>query len=69
MSLKILILDYSVDRSETSDIKRWLPVDANVSSLFIDTEDNYNIHDIIKREPSFEVGKLFFNFFLSKNSM
>jgi GMP synthase-like glutamine amidotransferase len=40
-SKRILILDYSVDRSETANIKRWLPEDAHVSSLFIDTEDSF----------------------------
>ncbi len=38
---KILILDYSVDRSETAAIKRWLPPDSHVSSLFIDTEESF----------------------------
>ena len=38
---RILILDYSVDRSETESIKRWLPVDSHVSSLFIDTEESF----------------------------
>jgi GMP synthase (glutamine-hydrolysing) len=38
---KILILDYSVDRSETSLIKRWLPIDSYASSLFIDTEESF----------------------------
>lgn len=41
MYLKILILDYSIDRSETSAIKRWLPVNSNVSSLFIDTKESF----------------------------
>ncbi len=38
---KILILDYSVDKSEAAAIKRWLPVDSTVSSLFIDTEESF----------------------------
>lgn len=38
---KILILDYSVDRSETSAVKRWLPINSDVSSLFIDTEESF----------------------------
>ncbi len=38
---QILILDYSVDRSESSIIKRWLPADSLVSSLFIDTEQSF----------------------------
>ena len=40
-SKRILILDYSVDRSETESIKRWLPVETSVSSLFIDTEKSF----------------------------
>jgi GMP synthase (glutamine-hydrolysing) len=38
---RILILDYSVDRSETASIKRWLPVDSHISSLFISTEESF----------------------------
>ena len=38
---RILILDYSVDRSETENIRRWLPVDSQLSSLFIDTEGSF----------------------------
>jgi len=38
---KILILDYSPTRVEASAIKRWLPVDAQVVSLFIDTEESF----------------------------
>lgn len=38
---KILILDYSVDRSETSAIKYCLPVNSDVSALFIDTEQSF----------------------------
>lgn len=42
MNLKnILILDYSKDRLETPNIKRWLPADAQVTSLFIDTEESF----------------------------
>ncbi len=37
----ILILDYSTDRSETPAIKRWMPTDADVTSLFIDTEESF----------------------------
>jgi GMP synthase-like glutamine amidotransferase len=37
----ILILDYSTDRSETPAIKRWLPADAQVTALFIDTEESF----------------------------
>ena len=40
-SKNILILDYSTDRSETPAIKRWLPVDAQVTALFIDTEQSF----------------------------
>jgi GMP synthase-like glutamine amidotransferase len=38
---KILILDYSVDRLETPNIKACLPADVQVSSLFIDTEKSF----------------------------
>jgi GMP synthase (glutamine-hydrolysing) len=42
MSLKrILILDCAVDRSETENIKRWLPVDLHVSSLFVDSKEPF----------------------------
>ena len=37
----VLILDYSTDRSGTPAIKRWLPPDAQVTSLFIDTEGSF----------------------------
>jgi len=37
----ILILDYSTDRSETPAIKQWLPADAKVTALFIDTEESF----------------------------
>jgi GMP synthase-like glutamine amidotransferase len=37
----ILILDYSTDKSETPAIKRWLPADAQVMSLFIDSEESF----------------------------
>ena len=30
-----------MDRSETSAIKRWLPLDLNVTSLFIDTKESF----------------------------
>jgi len=46
-SKKILILDYSTDRSETSNIKRWLPLESYVSSLFIDSEASFP-SDLIK---------------------
>jgi GMP synthase (glutamine-hydrolysing) len=39
--MKILILDYSVDRSETAAIRRWLPADAQVSAFFIDTASSF----------------------------
>ena len=38
---KILILDYSVDRSETSAVRCWLPVNSDISSLSIDTEKSF----------------------------
>ncbi len=37
---KILILDYSTDRSETQAIRRWLPKNTQVVSYFIDTEES-----------------------------
>lgn len=40
-NIKILILDYSVDRLETETIISCLPKDLNVSSLFIDTEESF----------------------------
>ena len=45
----ILILDYSTDRSETPAIKRWLPAGAQVTSLFIDTEESF-LDDLLERE-------------------
>lgn len=38
---KILILDYSVDKSETPAIKRWLPADAEITALYIDSEESF----------------------------
>lgn len=38
---KILILDYSVSKFEASAIGRWMPQDADVTSLFIDTEESF----------------------------
>lgn len=38
---KILILDYSTTRVEASAIKRWLPAEAHVVALFIDTEESF----------------------------
>jgi GMP synthase-like glutamine amidotransferase len=40
-SKKVLILDYSVDKSEAPAIKRWLPKDAQVTNLFIETEESF----------------------------
>jgi GMP synthase (glutamine-hydrolysing) len=37
----ILILDYSTDRLETPNIKRWLPTDVQVTALFIDTAASF----------------------------
>lgn len=37
----IIILDYSVDRNATSDIRRWMPENADVASLFIDSEASF----------------------------
>jgi GMP synthase-like glutamine amidotransferase len=44
----ILILDYSTDRLETPNIKRWLPANAQVTALFIDTEASFP-DDLIAR--------------------
>lgn len=44
----VLILDYSTDRSGTPAIKRWLPTDAQVTSLFIDTEESFP-GDLVER--------------------
>jgi GMP synthase (glutamine-hydrolysing) len=38
---KILILDYSITRFETASIKYWLPAEAQVTSLFIDTAASF----------------------------
>jgi GMP synthase (glutamine-hydrolysing) len=38
---RILILDYSVDRSETECIIRWLPAESHTLSLFVDTEESF----------------------------
>jgi len=40
-SKKILILDYSVSRIEASAIQSWMPPEAEVKSLFIDTEESF----------------------------
>jgi len=40
-SKKILILDYSVSRIEASAIRRWMPHEAEVTSLFIDREESF----------------------------
>ena len=46
--IRILILDYSTDRSEAAATRRWLPADADVTSLFIDTEASFP-KDLIDR--------------------
>ncbi len=46
---RILILDYSVDRLETPTIKACLPEDAQVASLFIDTEESFP-DDLIEKD-------------------
>jgi GMP synthase (glutamine-hydrolysing) len=38
---KILILDYSVSKIEAPAIRRWLPSDALVSKIYIDTEESF----------------------------
>ena len=45
----ILILDYSTDRLETPNIKRWLPKDAQVEALFINTEESFP-DDLIEQD-------------------
>ena len=40
-SKKILILDYSVSKIEVSAIRRWMPPEAELTSLFIDTEESF----------------------------
>ena len=40
-SKKILILDYSVSKIGVSAIRRWMPPEAEVTSLFIDTEESF----------------------------
>jgi len=40
-NIKVLILDYSVDRLETETIINCLPKDLDVNSLFIDTEESF----------------------------
>ena len=44
----ILILDYSTDRLETPNIKRWLSAEAQVTALFIDTEESFP-DDLLER--------------------
>lgn len=46
---KILILDYSTDRLETPNIKRWLPTDGQVTGLFIDSEEPFP-DDLIEQD-------------------
>lgn len=38
---KVLILDYSVTQVEAPAIRRWLPAEAKVSVLYIDTEESF----------------------------
>lgn len=45
----ILILDYSTDRSETPAIKRWLPADAKVTAIYIDTKESFP-NDLLERK-------------------
>ena len=44
-----MILDYSVTRVEASAIRRWLPDDAQITSLFINTENSFP-DDLIENE-------------------
>ena len=45
----VLILDYSIDKIEAAAIGRWLPEDARVTTLFIDTESSFP-DDLITRD-------------------
>ena len=38
---RMLILDYSTDRSEALAIRQWLPEGAQITSLFIDTKESF----------------------------
>jgi GMP synthase (glutamine-hydrolysing) len=38
---KVLILDYSTDKSETEATRRWLPAHLSVTAHFIDTEPSF----------------------------
>jgi GMP synthase (glutamine-hydrolysing) len=42
---KILIIDYSIEKSEAPAIKYWLPEDAQVTSLFIDIDTEESVPD------------------------
>ncbi|MBN2236069.1 MAG: hypothetical protein JW729_00830 [Bacteroidales bacterium] len=46
--IKVLLLDYSIDRSETAVIKANLPTDIHLTSLFIDTEESFSL-DLINQ--------------------
>ena len=41
VSLKVLLLDYSTDRSEAAAIRRWLPADAEVTVLYIEPSASF----------------------------
>lgn len=41
---KILILDYSTDKSGTPNIKQWMPADADISSLFISNAESFPVN-------------------------
>ena len=47
--MRILILDYSTDRSEAALFRQWLPEGARVESLYIDTEQSFP-GDLINRD-------------------
>jgi len=47
--MKILILDYSTDRSEAPAIERWMPSGYEVTTLFIDQAESFP-DDLISRE-------------------
>lgn len=45
---RVLILDYSTDRTEAACTERWLPADVQVTSLFIDTAESFP-NDLIEK--------------------
>ena len=50
----ILILDYSTDGSETPAIKAWMPKDAKITGLFINTRESFP-ENLIDREYTYVI--------------